>query len=145
MLLVKPKFRLVIHYIDKHDNYKRHGDLFLELPKYDKLITYEVDPYYLEILKKKYKYYYFITQDLNIKNYLNMDIPQYNSIQEIYNKHHQCDIFRIPITRKEDHRKDYLKIEGDLNNKGRLEEFTQSYLHGIVFNNMDAILVVDYD
>ncbi len=145
MLVVRPRLRIVEHYLDPKNPYKRHGDLFIELPKYEKLITYEIDPYYLEFLKKQYKYYYLLTQDKNLLNYVTEAVPVLNSKHDIYNKHHNCDIITVFLKRKEDHRKEYLHIEGDLNNKGKVENFTVSHLSGIIINNIDALIVVDYD
>jgi hypothetical protein len=145
MLAIRPKLRIVVHYLNNKDPYKRHGDLFIEFPKYDKLITFEIDAYFLEILKKQYKYYYLITQDKNLENYLTPDLPILGSIENVYQKHSNCDIIKVPLKRKEDHRKEYLSKEGELNGKGKVENFTLSYLSGIIFGNTDTLIIVDYD
>lgn len=145
MLVMKPRLRIIKHYLDKHNPYIKHGDLFIELPKYEKLITFEIESYYLEFLKNQYKYYYLITQDKNLSNYISNVIPVLNSKLEIYNKHHNCDFITVSLKRKEDHRKEYLHIEGEINNKGVVENFTISYLSGIIFDNSDALIIVDYD
>lgn len=145
MLVIKPRLRIVKHYLDKKNPYKKHGDLFIELPKYDKLITFEIESYYLEFLKKQYKYYYLLTQDKNLLNYISNVIPVLSSKQDIYNKHHNCDFITVQLKRKEDHRKDYMQIEGDIDHKGKVENFTISYISGIIFDNIDALIIVDYD
>jgi len=145
MLAIRPKLRVVVHFLDKNDPYKRHGDLFIEFPNYNNLITFEIESYYLEILKKQYKYYYLITQDRNLQNYIGPDLPVLNSLNEIYQKHSNCDIIKVPLKRKEDHRKEYLTKEGELNGKGKIENFTLSYLSGIVFDSNDCLIIIDYD
>ncbi|MCS7206083.1 MAG: hypothetical protein NZ853_10340 [Leptospiraceae bacterium] len=146
MLLVRPKFRIAIHYTDPKDIYKRHGDLFVEFPKYPDLVTFEIDPYYLEFLKNQYKFYYLIVSDGKLKSYLDKDVPIMESRQSIYEKHYNCDFIRVSLKRKQDHRKEYLQKEGEVSNhRGRVETFTISYLSGIVFSDMDELLIVDYD
>lgn len=145
MLAVRPKIRMVIHFLDNKDLYKRHGDLFIDFPKYEKLITFEVDAYYLEILKKQYKYYYLILQDKNLERYINPDVPILKSINEIYQRHSNCDIIKVPLKRKEDHRREYLSKEGEVKEKGKIENFTFSYLSGIVFGDSDFLIIIDYD
>ncbi|GIX41638.1 MAG: hypothetical protein KatS3mg129_1371 [Leptospiraceae bacterium] len=145
MLAIRPKIRMVIHFLDNKDLYKRHGDLFIDFPKYDKLITFEVDAYYLEILKKQYNYYYLILQDKNLERYINPDVPILESINDIYQRHSNCDIIKVPLKRKEDHRREYLTKVGEVNGKGKIENFTFSYLSGIVFGDSDFLIIIDYD
>ncbi|MFN3605337.1 MAG: hypothetical protein ACK4UJ_11575 [Leptonema sp. (in: bacteria)] len=143
MLILRPLFRIVIHYLDDQNPFKRHGDLFIDFPNLDTLITFEIDSYYLEILKKKYDYVYLLMQDINILGN-SKEIPLYSNITEIYNKHHGCDILNIPLKRKVDHRKEYLRKEGILpNEKGKIEQFMISNINGIVLYKNDQLILID--
>ncbi len=146
MLLIKPKMRIVVHFSDEKDPYKKHGDLFIEFPNYEQLITYEIDLYYLEILKRNYHYAYLAVSDINLLQSLKKEIRIFSSIAEIYNSHHNCDVISVILKRKPDHRKEYLQKEGALsNNKGKIQEFMVSYLSGIVGHNQDKLLLIDKD
>lgn len=148
MLLVKPKLKIVIHYQNEKDIYKRHGDVFIDLPKYHSLVTFEMEPYYLEFLKRQYKYYYIEIQDENLKQYVDKELPVLQSLNEIYEKHHNCDFIRIGLKRKQDHRKEYIEDYQEKavsNNRGRVVTFTQAVISGIIFGKVDQLIVVDYD
>lgn len=146
MLVLKPSIRLVIHYIDSNDIYKRHGDLFVEIPQFPELITYEVERDYLEILKKDYHKIYLAIQDKNIAEALDKEIRFFNSLEEVYNLHSNCDIIKIPLKRKQNHRKEYLQKEGVLSNgKGKIENFLISKIDGFVLHKMDTLVLIDKD
>lgn len=146
MLILKPSIRLVIHYTDANDIYKRHGDLFIEIPQFSELITYEVEPYYLEILKKNYYKIYLSIQDKNIVEAIDKEIKFFNSIEEVYDVHSNCDIIKIPLKRKQNHRKEYLQKEGILSNdKGKIENFFISKIDGFIFSTIDSLILIDKD
>lgn len=146
MLLLKPLTRIVIHYLDEKNPYKKHGDLFVEIPNQENLITFEIDFSYLEILKKNYYYAYLTVNNLNLLQNLTKEILVYSSITDVYNKHQNCDIITVPLKRKPDHRKEYLKKEGILSDsKGKIEEFMVTTLSGIVSYTRDSLLLIDKD
>ncbi len=144
MLALKIPLRIVIHYLSEKNIFEKHGDLFISFPNKEKLITFEIDRYYLEFIKKHYQNFYLMTPDIQLTQNSHPFLKVYDNIFDVMNQHHNCDVIKIPLKRKNDHNKEYLIKEGTTNTrKGFVKEFTNSYLSGIIKGNQDLLLLID--
>ncbi len=140
MLLSKPAFRIAAHTLP---DYQRHGDLFLELPGRDRLLTYELNGILLDLIQKDVGRAYLMLADPQLEGELRSHFEVFDSVEDIAERCSAVSIRKVPLKRKPDHRKMYMSYSGRVETRGVLEDFLRGRIEGFVFGDEDALLLID--
>ncbi len=140
MLLSKPSFRIAAHTLP---DYQRHGDLFIELPGHERLMTYELNGVLLDLIKKDVDRVYLMLADRGLESELRSQFEVFDSVEAVMASCSAVSMRKVPLKRKADHRKMYMSYSGRVETRGVLEEFLRGRIDGFVFGSEDALIVVD--
>jgi hypothetical protein len=140
MLLSKPSFRIAAHTLP---DYRRHGDLFIELPGHERLLTFEMDGVLLDLLKKDLDRVYLMLADRSLESELRSQFEVFDSLESLIERVSPVAIRKVALKRKEDHRKMYMSYTGRVETRGSLEDFTRGRIDGFLFGAADTLIVVD--
>lgn len=139
MLRFKAPFRIAAHLLP---DLRRHGDLFVELPGRETLLTFEFDGVLLDLLREDFSGIYLVLSDRSLEPLLK---KEYSVVDpgRVFDSVTGGTIHRVPLRKKADHRGMYMTYSGRVETKGFLHDFLRGKLDGFAFDGVDYLLVVN--